>query len=337
MQLFEHPENPSPPGAVAEGIRTPDGVTLRVARWPSAGRNRLGTVCLVQGRAEFIEKYFETIRDLQERGFEVATLDWRGQGGSDRLIANRRRGHVDGFRDYELDLRTFMELFVFPNCRPPYYLLGHSTGGAVLLRASAWLEGRIRRMVLAAPFIDFYRLPLPRPWVRALTGGLSYLGLGGFSVPGAGRYDRSSRDFIEPDTDNVLTSDPARYGRTFTVLEAEPSLAIAAPTIGWVYAACRSMDLFAEPDFPPSVRVPTLIVAAGGDRVVSTRAAEELGLCIRGGGHVTIDGAQHELMMEADLYRNQFWAAFDAFIPGDVSTGATGAYEAEASSARAAS
>jgi lysophospholipase len=31
---------------------------------------------------------------------------------------------------------------------------------------------------------------------------------------------------------------------------------------------------------------------------------------------VVIVGAQHELMMERDAFREQFWAAFDAFIPG---------------------
>jgi alpha-beta hydrolase superfamily lysophospholipase len=27
-------------------------------------------------------------------------------------------------------------------------------------------------------------------------------------------------------------------------------------------------------------------------------------------------GAKHELLMEQDRFRSQFWAAFDAFVPG---------------------
>jgi len=37
---------------------------------------------------------------------------------------------------------------------------------------------------------------------------------------------------------------------------------------------------------------------------------------LRAGAQVVISGARHELMMERDAFREQFWAAFDAFVPG---------------------
>jgi len=37
---------------------------------------------------------------------------------------------------------------------------------------------------------------------------------------------------------------------------------------------------------------------------------------LRAGSHLVIPGARHELLMEQDRYREQFWAAFDAFVPG---------------------
>lgn len=37
---------------------------------------------------------------------------------------------------------------------------------------------------------------------------------------------------------------------------------------------------------------------------------------LRLGTLLTIDGAAHEILQERDLYREQFLAAFDAFIPG---------------------
>ena len=96
MKLVSIPANPVPDDVVTGSIKTPDGVTLRFARWaPPPGRK--GTVVVLQGRAEFIEKYFETVRDLRARGFAVATFDWRGQGLSDRALSDRRKGHVRNF------------------------------------------------------------------------------------------------------------------------------------------------------------------------------------------------------------------------------------------------
>ena len=84
MRLISIPANPVPDEAATAMLQTPDGVLIRYARWaPPPGRK--GTVCVFQGRAEFIEKYFEVVRDLRARGFAVATFDWRGQGQRCRL------------------------------------------------------------------------------------------------------------------------------------------------------------------------------------------------------------------------------------------------------------
>src|SRR6185503_9476751 len=105
MKLVSIPANPVPDEVVTGALKTPDGVSLRFARWqPPAGRK--GTVCIFQGRSESIEKYFETVRDLRSRGFAVATLDWRGQGLSDRALKDRRKGYVRDFADYDTDLGT---------------------------------------------------------------------------------------------------------------------------------------------------------------------------------------------------------------------------------------
>ena len=91
MTLVSIPANPVPEDVVSGTIKTPDGAELRFARWaPPAGRK--GTVCVFAGRSESIEKYFETVRDLRERGFAVAMIDWRGQGHSSRRLRDPRKG-----------------------------------------------------------------------------------------------------------------------------------------------------------------------------------------------------------------------------------------------------
>src|SRR3954453_11916686 len=118
MTLVSIPGNPCSDDVVTDKITTSDGVELRFARWDPAVIGK-GTVCVFTGRGEFIEKYFETVRELRARGFAVAVMDWRGQGHSARQLPDPRKGHVESFSDYEIDVETFMQQVVLQNCPPP--------------------------------------------------------------------------------------------------------------------------------------------------------------------------------------------------------------------------
>ena len=310
MTLVSIPANPVPEGAVSGTLKTRDGVELRYARWPPPP-GRKGTVCLFQGRAEFIEKYFETVRDLRARGFAVATLDWRGQGLSERALRNRRKGYVRTFSQYHTDLETFINEVVLPDCPPPVFALAHSMGATVLLRASFAGHRWFDRMVLLAPMIA---LPGARRSVgtRMAIRTLRMMGLGGLYVPGGDATVMMQRPFIG----NLLTSDPVRYARNIAVLEAEPALAIGWPTVAWADTAFRAMHTFRGVTYPSEIRQPILMLAASNDSIVSTAAIEEFAYHLRAGSHLVIAGSRHEILQEQDRYRGQFWAAFDAFVPG---------------------
>jgi lysophospholipase len=251
------------------------------------------------------------VRDLHARGFAVATFDWRGQGLSDRRLSDRHKGYVRNFSHYITDIEAIMEQVVMPDCPPPYFALAHSMGGAVAIRAchdgSRWFE----RIVLSAPMIA-----LPAGRLTRVAGPLArfmrMIGRGGAYVPTGDSAATGSESFIG----NVLTSDPVRYARNAAVLEQEPELGLGAPTVAWADAAMRQMKAFADSSYAVRIRQPILMVAAGRDEVVSTPAIEAFGQNLLAGRHLILAGAKHEILQEQDQYRNQFWAAFDAFVPG---------------------
>lgn len=309
--LFETPDNPIPPNAVAGMLTMPDGKRLRYARFAAEGRPMQGTVVIVPGRNEFIEKYFEIIQDLSARGFGTAIFDLRGQGGSDRLLRDPDRGHVGDFQAYADDMEPFFEDVVLPDCRGPYFVLAHSTGALVALLATPHLYNRVQRMMLVSPLLGFPGLSLSMRSVRRLAGFLNAFGLGTAYV---GR--RSPRAEPAPFAGNVLTGDARRYRRNAAIATRHPDLTIGNPTVAWVRAACLAIERVNEPDFIARLHVPVLLVAAGADRVVDSQATAQYARKLRAGSLLTIDGARHELLQEADLYREQVLAAFDAFIPG---------------------
>jgi lysophospholipase len=310
MKLISIPANPVPDNYVTDCLKTPDGVNLRFARWqPPAGRR--GTVCIFQGRGEWIEKYFETVRDLRARGFAVAALDWRGQGLSDRGLSDRHKGFVRDFSEYEIDLETFMREVVLPDCPPPLFALGHSTGATVLIRAAHRGRRWFDRAVLTAPLIGLAGIGATAT-AGILVRAMRLFGFGTMYVPGAAGAVMETRPFA----DNILTSDPVRYARNAAVIEAEPSLAIGRPTVAWCDAAFRAMRAIRERGYAAKIRQPILIVSASLDVVVSNAAIEEFAGLLRSGSHLVVVGAKHELLMEQDRFRAQFWASFDAFVPG---------------------
>jgi lysophospholipase len=310
MTLVSIPANPVPEDVVSGTISTPDGAKLRFARWAPPA-NRKGTVCVFSGRGEYIEKYFETVRDLRDRGFAVAMVDWRGQGRSSRQLRDPRKGYVRDFADYETDVETFIREVVMPDCPPPFYALAHSMGGAVMLRLAYSGRRWFDRMVLSAPMIDLPGRTTTLP-VRMLMRGLRWIGRGGQYVPGGNDTLVGSTPFA----DNKLTSDPVRYARNAAILAEDPTLGLAAPTIAWADTAFRAMHGFKALNYPGRIRQPILMLAAGSDTIVSTPAIEEFAYHLRGGSQILIPGSRHEILQEQDRYRQQFWAAFDAFVPG---------------------
>lgn len=312
MELISLAKNPVPGGAFVGEMLAHDGRSLRFARWPATRGPRRGTVCLFQGRGEYIEKYFEVISDLRRRGFAVATLDWRGQGGSARLLSHPHKGHVWDFAEFDKDVTRFMKEIVLPDCPPPFVALAHSMGGAIMLRNAGRRGSWFERMILVAPMIaiDDRKAGYPEWVVRTYAEAACLVGVGSAYVPGGNDLPAERQAFES----NELTSDRERFARNKSVLEVAPQLGLGSATVGWLRAAYRATSRLQDPEFAARIEVPMLLLAAGNDRIVSTRAIEEFGVRLKVGTHILLPGSRHEILQETDPVRQRFWAAFDAYL-----------------------
>jgi lysophospholipase len=291
-----------------------EGFRLRAARFAADPERPNRAVCvLLNGQTEFIEKYFEVIDELRGRGFAVAALDWRGQGGSSRLVPEHPlRVHVRDFDEYDADLSAFMDRFVAPMLaggqRP--IALAHSMGGHILLnymqrRPQAFVAG-----AFSAPMLMFSTRGQPRWLVRAVTGLMTLGGRGTDFVWGISVRDPLTMRFDM----QMVTSDPARFRRTKDFLKTHPDLRTSGPTWGWVAAAYKALARFGRPGFAENIATPALIVAAGRDRITVTDAARIFAARLPAARYHGIAEAEHEILMERDVIRQEFWRCFDGFI-----------------------
>lgn len=308
MTLVETSGNPLPAGARQVPVTTSDGVPLRAVYWlPPTGTAR-ATIMIMQGRAEFIEKYFETVAELLARGFAVATFDWRGQGGSGRALSDPSKGYVADFGLFARDIEAIRTQLLEPHLPRPVFGLAHSMGGCIALTGASdgWLP--VERLVAVAPMVELKMVRHPRT-VRTLVRALAMLGFGERFVPGGSGASISTESF----TGNRLSSDLARYERNAAAARALGSGAIGAPTVGWLTAAYNAMACFREPGFAERIRIPVLILAAGEDPVCSTAGIMGFAKRLKTGPAAVIPGSRHEILMETDPVREAFWTAFDAF------------------------
>jgi lysophospholipase len=313
MELIDTPANRCPPGANIVGLRAADGAQLRAAYWRPEGPPR-GTVALIQGRAEFIEKYFEIVGELLQRGFVVAAFDWRGQGLSQRLAGNRAKGHLRRSTDYRLDLDAFIRQLLTPDCPQPWFALAHSMGAAAALDHSASCDGPepFTRIVGIAPMVDLYGFPGSR-MARRLAASLHAVGLRRLFVPGGGAKTPVEKPFAA----NILTGDARRFARAADIIRLAPAVGIGDPTIGWAHAAYHLMDRLTSDGYAEQIRTPVLMLAAGDERLVSTQAIERFARRLKTASCIVLPDARHEILMERAEIRARFWAAFDSFIPGE--------------------
>ena len=303
--------NPAPKFHSDGFVETPDGFSIRYAMFRTEVHPARGTIFLLQGRNESIEKYFETIADLGRAGFDVATFDWRGQGGSQRFFPHTDIGYVESFEQYAADLETVFEEVVLPDCRPPYHILAHSTGALVALYVAPQMVNRIRRMILIAPFLGLPHSAFHNGLTRMVTRVLSFLGLGNVYISG-GTAEQMRRPFET----NKVTSDAHRYARNISIAIRFPELALGGPSAAWTAAVYDAIDVVSDPDHMAQTTIPTLVFIAGKEKVVSNQAVVTLCARLRSASLLTIDSARHELLQEADIYREQLFAALEIFLPG---------------------
>ena len=286
-----------------------EGISIRYHRWLITKSRPIGTVILLGGRKEFLEKYNETAGDLNRMGFDVYSFDWRGQGLSTRMLSDRSKGFIRDYDEYLHDLQVFFDTVIPANVLRPIYFLAHSMGAHLALRFLHRRHTKIDGAVLSAPMIDICTAPYPKWMVRLLILLGFKVGRQDAVVPGS--HDRSERDWHFEN--NPLTSDPQRFQVEKRAVEANPDLAVDAVTFAWLSATMNSIDILKTPGYPEAITTPVLIVSAGDDRVVSVKAQEEVCARMPNCLLTVIPVSRHEILMETDVIRAKFWKFFRRF------------------------
>lgn len=283
------PDDPLAPAA-AWWLTAEDGVQLRVAHWQSAPAPR-GSVLLLPGRTEYVEKYSRIAGSLSTAGYDVLSIDWRGQGMSARLQSNPRPGHVGDFADYQLDLLEMIVAATDLGLPKPWHLLSHSMGGCIAL-AGLHSDLPVATAVFSAPMWGINLRQMPHGVALGLAYLAGRLGRGGVAAPGSGAAGTYLLD--EAFSANLLTLDATEWSLMLREAAAWPHLTIGGASYNWVGKAlneCARLSRLTSPD------IPALITLGGQEKIVSSAAIRDRAARWPDAELLTIDSARHEVMM----------------------------------------
>lgn len=291
-RLAEGPEN-----GQAYWLRTADGTRIRMAHWPAGEK---GTVLLLPGRTEYIEKYGRAAAEFGARGYASVVIDWRGQGLSDRPTPDPMVGHVDDFTCYQKDLDAVLAKMDELGLTGPRYLVSHSMGGCIALRAL--LNGlAVKATAFSAPMWGIRMAPGLAPVARILSRSAKALGQGQRYAPGT---LAASYVTYTPYPGNVLTRDPETYAWMQAQLAAHPELALGGPGLHWLDEAMRECDALAR---LPAPDLPCLCFLGAEEKVVDPAPIHARMANWPKGKLALIAQAEHEIMMEIPATRQTFY------------------------------
>lgn len=295
------------PETEAYWLQTSDGVRLRIGH--ARAKASRGTVFLLPGRTEYIEKYGHTAAALVAAGFDVLSIDWRGQGHADRLGANPMVGHVDRFLDFQKDWSALTGFARQHDLPRPWHMIAHSMGGCIGLRAL--INGAdIRSVVFTGPMWGIAMAGYMRPFAWLLPRLAELVGQGQRLAPGT-----SIQSYLDsaPFEDNLLTSDRAMFDYMCRHVKEEPKFGLGGPSLSWLRSALDECRALAE---QPSPAIPALCFVGSNERIVDTQSIRARMTGWPGGKLLLVDGAEHEVLMEGPGTRRQVTGAALSLFTG---------------------
>lgn len=303
--------HPGPAGGQAHWAQTSDGKRIRVGHWPLAGAK--GTVLIFPGRTEYIEKYGLTAQELAARGLASMAIDWRGQGLADRLIGDPLVGHVDAFPDYQKDVAALMRAARELGLPRPYFLLAHSMGGCIGLRAV--MEGLgVQAAAFTGPMWGIHVKPHLRHIAAFLSWFMPRIGKGEGMPPGS-----VAQPYVlaEPFEDNMLTTDPEMFQMMRDQLTAHPELSLGGPSYIWLREAMAETHHLAGRAAP---NLPAVSWLGSNERIVAIPRIHERMEGWKGGRLEIVQGGEHEVLMEVKELRDAVFDGIEKLFLGTVTS-----------------
>ncbi|GAA4661573.1 serine aminopeptidase domain-containing protein [Bartonella pachyuromydis] len=260
-----------------------------------------GTVVILESYRNTLEEYFLLMNELSIRGFHTAIFDWFKQ---EKLPFNLKRQNKQYYFDINNDINDldkFLKKILYPDFPPPYYMLTYGIGGLIALSGLDLLNHQFNKMLCVSPLFA----PLGNKtngFQHKLTQFLSDVGLGFLPAKGGKKFTQTKQKNKRLGQAHKATFFP-----------------IKPPTSQWISSVLNAIDSMKKNILHGHLKIPTLFILANQNNIANNIEVRQLCQQVRLTESITITGAELDTIMYEESYKQQFWAAFDAFISTNLS------------------
>lgn len=286
------------PASLGERFYPPEGWAWGFVRVGGAPAQRYGVaapagaakaqILILTDYGETAETWFETVRDLNQRGYCVWVLEGAGQGGSGRSVGPRDLGYVKSFDRDVATVGAMASAVIRAPPDTPLILLGQGAGALIAARAAQGGLGA-GGWVLSSPK---FTPPRHAPATR-------FPGLDRLRPLGGKGWRRDMPDAFA----RGATRDRWRGGVTLSWQRANPDLRMGGPSLRWLAAFGAAVG--AARQDPRPLGAPALVIE--GDRA---SGCLNLAPC----SSIRLAGGGEALELERDAVRDAWLTDIDAFV-----------------------
>ena len=261
-----------------------------------------GTVLIVHGFTENVEKYSEIIHSLLKNHLSVVAWDQRGHGRSWRNpeVEDISLTHVDDFGEYVRDMACVIRSLLC-DMPGPHRVFCHSMGGTVTALYLEAHRGEFDRAAMCAPMIAPYLNGLPRPVVKLMCQTEKAMGRLKKRIIGSRPYDGAER------FEDAAANGRERFDWYESLRAATPAFQNNGPSYGWLRQAVKVTDAILAPGAVEKIDARVRLYSAELDATVLSRPQEAFITRLKAGERVVVKGAKHEIYRSNDAVLFPWW------------------------------
>jgi lysophospholipase len=298
-----------PDGWEFRKFETRDGVNVRYGVGPQ-NPDAIATLIFMPGFRGTLEMYGEHLSHWQSQGYNVAGIDIRGQGGSERAFkSNPEKLWVKDFSVYSDDIAELLAS-EFSDTETPVILSGTSFGAHVAFRAASDHQPDIDGLLLFAPALRLVSDEKAYEKFKRMMSVLRFFNKSKFYAPGQGNWTPDVQDLSEKIT---CSPEPKRVYLKDAVYTREPDLRVGQATVQWLAEIMESGDMMIAAPAISKVNIPVMMVLGSKDDVVDNIKPTEVCGDLANCSLKTLEGSGHCILQEQDVFMPQIYQHVDEF------------------------